>query len=53
MELFSLKIIQTIITYMWSLYKQKIIARLFIPFLVYFLIFVFTITSIYFASNDQ
>ncbi|CDW73665.1 wd-40 repeat protein [Stylonychia lemnae] len=54
LELFSLESIQTIVKFQWKIYKAAIIRKLFIPFLVYFIAFILSMTMLYQrVSSDE
>jgi hypothetical protein len=52
-EMFSLKIIRYIIKFLWSRFKKAIVLYLFIPFLIYFTIFLVYATLILDKKNEE
>ena len=54
-ELFSLKLVRYIIRFLWSYYRMAIVMYLFIPYLIYFTLFILYATWIHdkaFDNND-
>lgn len=47
MNFFAIEAIRVIIKYLWSLYKGRIVRRLFFPFLVNFIIYFFFAVYMY------